>query len=154
MSSFDSTLPLLAVLAPAMGALFIALVKRRSELLEAAERDGPQRGSLDHYSLPMLDQFIAIVATATLVAVNHWPVAIETHQRNHPTAQHYVEDVTAADPNRIVPGGRLTMLHPGSSLFSIVRIRFRCASSIGRAGRRRHDARMGVEPPCHRAGSS
>lgn len=46
----------------------------------------------------------------TLVCVNHWPVAIETHKRNHPTARHYVEDVTAADPNKLVPDGRLDLL--------------------------------------------
>lgn len=45
-----------------------------------------------------------------LAAVNHWPIAIETHQRNHPTARHYVEDVTVADPERIVPEGRLDLL--------------------------------------------
>lgn len=45
-----------------------------------------------------------------LCAVNHWPIAIETHQRNHPTARHYVEDVTVADPERIVPEGRLDLL--------------------------------------------
>ncbi len=45
-----------------------------------------------------------------LVAVNHWPMAIETHQKNHPHARHYVEDVSAADPDQIVPGGRLDLL--------------------------------------------
>lgn len=45
-----------------------------------------------------------------LVCVNHWQVAIETHKKNHPTAQHYVEDVTAADPYKIVPGGYLDLL--------------------------------------------
>jgi len=45
-----------------------------------------------------------------LVAVNHWPVAIETHQRNHPAARHYVADVTAANPTEVVPGGRLDLL--------------------------------------------
>lgn len=45
-----------------------------------------------------------------LAAVNHWPLAIETHKANHPTARHYVEDVTVADPERIVPEGRLDLL--------------------------------------------
>lgn len=45
-----------------------------------------------------------------LVAVNHWPVAIESHRRNHPSARHYVEDVTVADPERIVPEGYLDLL--------------------------------------------
>ncbi|MFH1031103.1 MAG: DNA cytosine methyltransferase [Chloroflexota bacterium] len=45
-----------------------------------------------------------------LVCVNHWPVAIETHKKNHPTARHYVEDVTVADPNKIVTEGYLDLL--------------------------------------------
>lgn len=46
----------------------------------------------------------------TLVCVNHWPVAIETHKLNHPTARHYIEDIAVADPERIVPEGRLDLL--------------------------------------------
>lgn len=45
-----------------------------------------------------------------LVAVNHWPVAVETHQLNHPTARHYVENLETADPERIVPEGYLDLL--------------------------------------------
>ena len=45
-----------------------------------------------------------------LVAVNHWPVAVETHQLNHPTARHYVESLEQADPEIIVPEGRLDLL--------------------------------------------
>ena len=55
----------------------------------------------------------AIAATGgrmDLVAVNHWPVAVETHQLNHPTARHYVQDMERADPEAIVPGGRLDLL--------------------------------------------
>ena len=45
-----------------------------------------------------------------LRAVNHWPVAVETHQLNHPTARHYVQDVERADPEAIVPEGRVDLL--------------------------------------------
>ena len=45
-----------------------------------------------------------------LVAVNHWPLAVRTHQINHPRARHVVEDVTMADPEAIVPEGRLDLL--------------------------------------------
>ena len=48
--------------------------------------------------------------TMTLVCVNHWPVAIETHKKNHPTAHHYIEDVSVADPDKIVSGGYLDLL--------------------------------------------
>lgn len=45
-----------------------------------------------------------------LVAVNHWPVAIETHQRNHPDARHYCVNLEAAVPRELVPEGRLDLL--------------------------------------------
>ncbi len=46
----------------------------------------------------------------TLVCINHWPVAIETHKKNHPTARHYVEDLAVADPYKIVPEGYFDLL--------------------------------------------
>ena len=52
----------------ALGALFIALAKRRSELAEAGDRSASQRPILSAYSLPFLDQLTGIVATSTLVA--------------------------------------------------------------------------------------
>lgn len=45
-----------------------------------------------------------------LVAVNHWPVAIDTHSRNHPEARHYCMDLEAAKPRDLVPEGRLDLL--------------------------------------------
>jgi DNA (cytosine-5)-methyltransferase 1 len=45
-----------------------------------------------------------------LACVNHWPVAIETHSRNHPDARHYCMDLEAAKPEEIVPEGRLDLL--------------------------------------------
>jgi len=59
----------------------------------------------------------------TLCAVNHWPLAIETHQKNHPNARHYVEDVTAVRPEDIVPEGRLDLLmaSPECTYFSRAR---------------------------------
>ncbi len=45
-----------------------------------------------------------------LAAVNHWPVAIKTHQLNHPTARHYIQNLDGADPEAIVPGGWLDIL--------------------------------------------
>jgi len=38
-----------------------------------------------------------------LVCVNHWPVAIETHQKNHPQARHYVQDIATVRPHLLVP---------------------------------------------------
>lgn len=45
-----------------------------------------------------------------LVCVNHWPVAIDTHTRNHPAARHYVQDIASVRPAEIVPEGRLDLL--------------------------------------------
>ena len=45
-----------------------------------------------------------------LVCVNHWPVAIETHRRNHPHARHYVQDISTVRPHLIVPEGYLDLL--------------------------------------------
>ena len=45
-----------------------------------------------------------------LIAVNHSPVAIATHQLNHPTADHYTADINVADPEALVPGGTLDVL--------------------------------------------
>jgi DNA (cytosine-5)-methyltransferase 1 len=45
-----------------------------------------------------------------LVCVNHWPTAIETHQKNHPDARHYVQDISTVRPHLIVPEGYLDLL--------------------------------------------
>lgn len=52
----------------ALGALFIALVKRRSELTGAGEGAESQRSILREYSAALLDQLIVIVAAATLMS--------------------------------------------------------------------------------------
>ncbi len=48
--------------------LFLALSKRRYELVILQEQAGSHRQNLKEYSLPMLDQMITIVTTATLMA--------------------------------------------------------------------------------------
>jgi DNA (cytosine-5)-methyltransferase 1 len=45
-----------------------------------------------------------------LVAVNHWPTAVQTHTVNHPRARHYCAPVESIDPREAVPGGRLHLL--------------------------------------------
>ena len=45
-----------------------------------------------------------------LIAINHWPIAISTHQTNHSYAQHLCESVDNVDPRKLVPGGRLNIL--------------------------------------------
>lgn len=45
-----------------------------------------------------------------LVCLNHWPVAIETHKRNHPEARHYCQDISTVRPHQVVPEGYLDLL--------------------------------------------
>src|SRR6185437_13061498 len=45
-----------------------------------------------------------------LVAVNHWPVAIASHEANHPYARHECASLDQVDPRKLVPGGRLNLL--------------------------------------------
>lgn len=49
-------------------------------------------------------------ALAQLVAVNHWPVAVATHTANHGAAAHYCMSLETAEPEDLVPGGRLDLL--------------------------------------------
>ena len=51
-----------------LGALFIALAKRRSELVMSGGDAGSRRGTLEHYTLDVLNQFITVVATAAILA--------------------------------------------------------------------------------------
>lgn len=45
-----------------------------------------------------------------LLAINHWPVAVDTHTRNHPWARHMCADLSTIDPSKAIPGGRLDLL--------------------------------------------
>ncbi|WP_192242905.1 DNA cytosine methyltransferase [Mesorhizobium silamurunense] len=45
-----------------------------------------------------------------VTCVNHWPVAIDTHQRNYPEARHYVQDIATVRPHLLVPEGYLDLL--------------------------------------------
>ena len=49
-------------------ALFLGLTKRRAELEALGNKPSAQRRSLDHYSIPLLDQMISVAASLTLVA--------------------------------------------------------------------------------------
>jgi 4-hydroxybenzoate polyprenyltransferase len=51
-----------------LGALFIGFAKRRNELATLDHLAVKHRANLDEYSLPMLDQIIAIVASAMVMA--------------------------------------------------------------------------------------
>ena len=49
-------------------ALFLGLAKRRSELLTLEEGGLGHRGTLEHYTAPMLDQMLSVTASAALMA--------------------------------------------------------------------------------------
>ncbi len=44
-----------------------------------------------------------------LTAVNHWPLAVETHAANHPEARHVCESLDSIDPRKVT-GGSLDLL--------------------------------------------
>lgn len=48
--------------------------------------------------------------TPTLLAVNHWKTAIETHQRNHPWARHMCRSLHEVDPRKEIPNRKLHIL--------------------------------------------
>lgn len=48
--------------------------------------------------------------TLDALAINHWSVAISTHQANQPWARHICWPVDQVDPRRVVPDGRLDLL--------------------------------------------
>lgn len=66
-----------------LAALLLALAKRRSELVQAGENAGSQRESLQAYSLPFLDQLIAMVATASVVAYSLYTFTAENLPENN-----------------------------------------------------------------------
>lgn len=48
-------------------------------------------------------------ARVDLTAVNHWPVAVETHAANHPDARHVCESLDSVDARKVT-GGKLDLL--------------------------------------------
>ncbi len=46
----------------------------------------------------------------SLVAINHWQIAIATHKANHVNMQHLCAKVEEVNPLEVVPGGRLRLL--------------------------------------------
>lgn len=59
-------------------ALYLALGKRRSELVLLGESAGEHRVVLGHYTLPLVDQAIAVVLGATTVSYALYTVAADT----------------------------------------------------------------------------
>jgi DNA (cytosine-5)-methyltransferase 1 len=61
-------------------------------------------------SLGILGACEALGRRVDMVAINHNPLAVETHAANHPRVKHLCENLNNTDPKRAVPGGRLDLL--------------------------------------------
>jgi 4-hydroxybenzoate polyprenyltransferase len=68
----------------ALGALFLALAKRRGELFSAGDNSESQRSILSEYSIPLLDNLINVVATATLIAYTLYTFSTGISEANVP----------------------------------------------------------------------
>lgn len=64
-----------------LGALFLALSKRRHELVSLAETAGQHRPILTEYSPYLLDQMIGVVTASTLIAYTFYCISPETAQK-------------------------------------------------------------------------
>jgi len=70
----------------------------------------------------------------SMLALNHWKVAVATHRTNHPDVQHICESIDSVDPRKAIPGGYLDILMaPQSALFS----QWREVASLARISRGR-----------------
>lgn len=66
-----------------LGALFIALNKRRHELLLLAENANGHRSSLQDYSVPFLDEMTALVASSALVTYSIYTFSAPNESGSH-----------------------------------------------------------------------
>jgi 4-hydroxybenzoate polyprenyltransferase len=66
-----------------LGALFLAITKRRHELVLLGEESGAHRAALDDYTPELLDQMTSIVTASTVVAYSLYTVTAENLPANH-----------------------------------------------------------------------
>jgi 4-hydroxybenzoate polyprenyltransferase len=62
-------------------ALFLALNKRRAELALVGDGGAQTRASLQHYSVPFLDQMVSVLAACTIVAYTMYTVDPDTGRK-------------------------------------------------------------------------
>ena len=67
-----------------LGAMLLALSKRRAELAAAGERADLQRPLLRHYSLPLLDMLIGIAAATSVITYSLYTFSLGTTGGNVP----------------------------------------------------------------------
>ncbi len=63
--------------------LFLGFAKRRHELITLGDKAPKHRPSLEEYSPALLDQFIGVVASATIIAYSLYAFTSETAQEHH-----------------------------------------------------------------------
>jgi hypothetical protein len=63
--------------------LFLGFAKRRNELLTMGARARSHRAALEEYSAPLLDQFLGVVASATIIAYSLYAFTSTTAQQYH-----------------------------------------------------------------------
>ncbi len=66
-----------------LGSLYIGLGKRRAELALLADEANAHRRVLDGYTLPLLDQFITIVSSTTIIAYSLYTFSAPNLPDNH-----------------------------------------------------------------------
>lgn len=66
-----------------LGSLYLGFGKRRAELTLLSKGAGSHRKVLDGYSIPLIDQYITIVATATIVFYSFYTFTAENMPKNH-----------------------------------------------------------------------
>ena len=70
----------------ALGALFLALAKRRGELVTFQQiNQEKSRKTLNHYTVPLLDMMISIIATATMTAYTLYTFSYYSPKTNIPS---------------------------------------------------------------------
>lgn len=71
---------------------------------------------------------IQVPGVSVRLAMNHWDLAIETHNTNHPNADHALADISAADPRRY-PKTDILWASPECTNHSVARGKKRNADS-------------------------
>jgi len=67
----------------ALGALFLAITKRRAEVALLQENAGNHRATLDHYTPALVDQMTAMVTASTVIAYALYTFTAENLPANH-----------------------------------------------------------------------
>lgn len=66
-----------------LGALYLGFGKRRAEMTLLTKGAGSHRKVLEGYSIPLLDQYLTIVATSTIVFYSFYTFTAENMPKNH-----------------------------------------------------------------------